>query len=203
MDRYVFFIIVGFLSGSILYSWLWPRIFCHIDVTACSKDHNPGTANAMKYGGVLIGSVCLLCDIGKGFFPVFIAARQLEHVGLWFSLVIAAPVAGHAFSPWKKGKGGKAIATAFGVLLGLIPYSYVVLVLAASYLFFSLILIINPHRVRTIVSFAVFCVAVYLLHIQVFIVYAAIIISCIVILKNLTPEEEESRQWILLGKKLF
>ncbi|MFR1476980.1 MAG: glycerol-3-phosphate acyltransferase [Hydrogeniiclostridium mannosilyticum] len=203
MDRYVFFIIIGFLSGSILYSWLLPKIFCHVDVTKYSSDHNPGTANAMKYAGVGMGSVCLLCDVGKGFVPVFVAAQQLERTGVLFSLLIAAPVAGHAFSPWKKGKGGKAIATAFGVLLALLPYSYVVLILAASYLFFSLVLVINPHRLRTIFSFFVLCAAAYLLKINIFIVYACLLISGIVIIKNLTPEENEAKQWRLLGRKLF
>ena len=59
----------------------------------------------MKYAGVGMGSVCLLCDVGKGFVPVFVAAQQLERTGLLFSLLIAAPVAGHAFSPWKREKG--------------------------------------------------------------------------------------------------
>ena len=45
---YLFHTFIGFLSGSILYSYLWPKWICHMDITQLSDDHNPGTFNAMK-----------------------------------------------------------------------------------------------------------------------------------------------------------
>ena len=39
----------------------------------------------------------------------------------WFAAVMAAPVLGHAYSVYHRGRGGKAIAVSFGVLLGLVP----------------------------------------------------------------------------------
>ena len=56
-------------------------------------------------------------------------------------------------------KGGKAISVSFGVLLGLLPDLRPALLLAAFYLTFSLILIIQPHSLRSIVSFSGFAVA--------------------------------------------
>ena len=52
---YLFHIFIGFLSGSILYSYLWPKWICHIDITQLSDDHNPGTFNAMKLAGPRVG----------------------------------------------------------------------------------------------------------------------------------------------------
>ena len=115
------FVAAGFFSGSILYSLILPKWIKGVDIVAVSDDHNPGTANAMKYAGKLVGSLCLICDLGKGFFPVWIAAQFLPVGAFSFALVMAAPVMGHAFSPMLRGRGGKAIAATFGVLLGLLP----------------------------------------------------------------------------------
>ena len=52
---YLFHIFIGFLSGSILYSYLWPKWICHMDITQLSDDHNPGTFNAMKLAGPRVG----------------------------------------------------------------------------------------------------------------------------------------------------
>ena len=72
------FVLLGFLSGSILYSQYLPWHFKRINIMEISEDHNPGTANVMKYAGVPLGIVCLVCDIGKGFVPVFLAMRFVK-----------------------------------------------------------------------------------------------------------------------------
>ena len=154
----------GYLSGSILYSYLIPRWFCHLDITKLSDDGNPGAANAVKCAGWRVGLVCVVLDILKGFFPVFIAMHHLDFTSWWFTPVISAPVFGHAFSPFWKGKGGKAIAVSFGVLLGLLPWYHVVFALATLYIFLSIGVVINPHRLRSIATytlFAIYCVYAY------------------------------------------
>ena len=50
-------------------------------------------------------------------------------------------------------KGGKCIAASFGVFLGLIPNLLPVLILAFWFIFFSVVLIINPHALRTVVTY--------------------------------------------------
>ena len=46
-----------------------------------------------------------------------------------FAAVMAAPVFGHAFSPYHHGQGGKVIAVSFGVLIRLLPTHFVVFIL--------------------------------------------------------------------------
>ena len=46
----IFFSIVGYLSGSILYAYWIPKILFQKDICALSPDGNPGTANAFVYG---------------------------------------------------------------------------------------------------------------------------------------------------------
>lgn len=113
---YFFYVIMGFLSGSILFGRLIPMIFRGVDVQTESEDGNPGTFNAFACGGAFCGILVLLADLGKGALPVALCARDLGMDSWMFALVMAAPVFGHAHSLFQKGHGGKAIAVSFGVL---------------------------------------------------------------------------------------
>ena len=118
---YFAFAIMGFFLGSIMFALILPRHFKGIDVRKLSDDGNPGTANAVKYGGVALGLLCLLGDLLKAALPVYLVRRFCGMDHPLFALVMVAPVLGHAFSPFLGGHGGKAIAPAFGVLAALLP----------------------------------------------------------------------------------
>ena len=156
MRDYLLFALFGFLMGSVLYSYLLPKLLMGIDITALSRDKNPGAFNAFQFANSIIGSICLAMDILKGFIPIYLASRTLDVTRMWFALVIAAPVLGHAFSPWARCKGGKAIAVTFGVLLGMYRYSMSFLFLALLLIFLTFVLQIQPHSLRMIVSMAIF-----------------------------------------------
>ena len=155
--EYVVFCLLGYLFGSVTFGYLIPRLIKGVDVRALSSDGNPGTANAFLYGGVFCGILVLLADLGKGALPVFLAARHLDPEEKLFALVMA--VVGHAYPLIDRyGKGGKAIAVSFGVLLGLYPVFLPVLLLAGVYLFFSLVLVVEPHSLRTGLTFLIWSV---------------------------------------------
>lgn len=156
MWEYLWFALFGFLMGSVLYSYLLPKLLMGIDITALSKDKNPGAFNAFELANSKIGSICLAMDILKGFIPIYLAGRSLDVTRMWFALVIAAPVLGHAFSPWARCKGGKAIAVTFGVLLGMYRYSMAFLFLALLLLFLTFVLQVQPHSLRMVVSMIIF-----------------------------------------------
>lgn len=149
----------AFLLGSVLFSYHLPKWLRHVDVVRDSADHNPGTANALVLAGVPVGMLCLTLDMAKGFLPVWLGVRLW---GLRFALLpllMAAPVLGHAFSPWYPFRGGKAIATAFGVLLGLAPSNWAVLLLGFWYVLFSTVIVIMPHERRSVMAFFYFAVS--------------------------------------------
>ena len=197
------FVAAGFFSGSILYSLILPKWIKGVDIVAVSDDHNPGTANAMKYAGKLVGSLCLICDLGKGFFPVWIAAQFLPVGAFSFALVMAAPVMGHAFSPMLRGRGGKAIAATFGVLLGLFPYWQPVAILVVLYIFFSVVVVIRPHRLRTIWTFTLFAAGCLLCCKAASIVIGCVAISAVVLCRHLSPASDEAgRELVVLGRKI-
>ena len=156
MMRTLWFVIFGYLSGSILYARVFGRWLKKEDIFKETKDQNPGTANAFMQGGFLCGMLTLSGDLLKGFLPVFLYLSSNPDVMLrdpGLSLVMAAPVLGHIFPVFFGFHGGKGIAVTFGSLLGLLPMARPVLFLAAFFVFFSLILKVAPHFYRTIATY--------------------------------------------------
>lgn len=154
------YIFIGYLSGSVLYSYLLPKYFLHVDVTEKSRDGNPGAANVFMYAGIPMGILVIFLELLKGFLPVHLALYRLDPSRLSFSLVLAAPVLGHAYPFWRKHRGGKAIAVSFGVLLGLYPVCAPIFSLIVFYLLFSLVIIVRPHLFRSVITFFLFFVCV-------------------------------------------
>ncbi len=152
MYRYLIAAVLGFLSGSVMYSYYLPLVFCHVDIIKESEDHNPGMANAALCGGRVIGGICLVLDVLKGFLPVFISARVLDSANPLFGLAVAAPVLGHAFTPLMRFHGGKAISPAFGALIGLWQISGIICALAFPLIFTTFILTVHPHSLRMIIA---------------------------------------------------
>ncbi len=161
--KFLEYILIGYLSGSILYAYLLPRYLKHVDVTEKSGDGNPGAANAFLYAGIPMGILVLLMELLKGFVPVHLAMEKLPAADPMFGLVMAAPVLGHAFPLGRRRQGGKAIAVSFGVLLGIWPVTAPFWLLVGSYLTFSLIVVVTPHFFRSIVTFVLLFVGTALL----------------------------------------
>ena len=111
-------IIAGFISGSIPYSVLITRLALRRDIRGVG-DGNPGAFNVIRSGGLMWGGLAIFLDIGKGALPVAIANFILGLEGWPLVAAAIAPVLGHAFSPFLRFKGGKAIATTGGMWIGL------------------------------------------------------------------------------------
>ena len=195
------FILLGYLSGSILYARVFARLFGKKDIILNSKDHNPGTANAFMYAGFWCGLLTLICDIAKGFVPVylFLSAAGASRQGvLATSLVMAAPVIGHAFPVFYGFHGGKGIAVTFGSLLGFFPTLKPALILAAFFIFFSLILRISPHYYRTLAAYfcALFGMAFRVDRQEVLLGFA--IITVVVCIRMFASSEEKDKMKVNL-----
>jgi glycerol-3-phosphate acyltransferase PlsY len=88
---------------------------------------NIGATNLSRALGKKWGYLCFVLDVSKGFLPTFITGKIIAtgpdavHFLLWL-LVGIASILGHIFPVYLKFKGGKGVATSFGVALGLWPY---------------------------------------------------------------------------------
>ena len=187
--QYILFIAAGFISGSILYSYMIGKYICNIDITEISDDKNPGAANIIKYAGIKYGIPAIFLDVAKGFIPVYVAAKYLDIESLYFVPVLAAPVLGHATAPLFNWHGGKAIASSFGCLLGLLPDSFIVLALALPLFFFTFFIIIRPDGLRCIISYTLFALYSFFYCPAQGIRYGSILIAVIVIIKHLLVYE--------------
>ena len=110
--------LIAFLFGSLPFSVWIGRLVARADVRRYG-DGNPGAASAWLAGGWRAGFPALLLDYLKGAVPVALARIGAGIDGWGLMPVALAPVLGHAFSPFLRFRGGKAIAATFGVWSGL------------------------------------------------------------------------------------
>ena len=154
--KYLLFALAGYVSGSIMYSYLIPKLFCGVDIVKEGEDHNPGMTNVMRCVSVKLGVLCLLLDVAKGFAPVFLAKLYVpDFKNMLFALVIAAPVLGHAFTPILKFKGGKGFASYLGMILA-INWKVALCILAAVVILTVLTDYIVVGTVTSVVSFPIY-----------------------------------------------
>jgi acyl phosphate:glycerol-3-phosphate acyltransferase len=78
---------------------------------------NPGATNVMRIGGKKAAAITLLGDALKGLIPVLIA-KGFGVDSLLLSSVVFAAFIGHLYPVFFGFKGGKGVATSFGVTLG-------------------------------------------------------------------------------------
>jgi glycerol-3-phosphate acyltransferase PlsY len=202
--EYMVYIVWGYLSGCILFGAWIPRLLKGVDVREEARDNNPGTANAFLYGGTLCGILVLLGDILKGVLPVHYALERFGTFHPALALIMAAPVLGHTFPIQslfgrKTGKGGKGIAVSFGVLLGLYPFLESFWLLVFWYLLFSAVVILNPHSLRTVVSFLFLLVSSILFRVKPVITVGTALISLAVTdkhRKELKREKEKEIRFV-------
>ncbi len=122
----------SFFAGSIPWGYIIVKLFFKDDIRKHGSG-NIGFTNVYRAYGWIAGLSCFFLDIIKGIFPVLAATYSLDiavgkpqdwsHAGVLMGVGIAA-ILGHVFTPWLKFKGGKGIATALGVLIGLIGWMF-------------------------------------------------------------------------------
>ncbi|MEM9243614.1 MAG: glycerol-3-phosphate 1-O-acyltransferase PlsY [Pseudomonadota bacterium] len=110
-------IIIGYLLGSINFAILSSR-YLALDDPRHHGSGNPGATNMLRTGNYGAAMITLLGDAAKGLIAVLIGHALSVH-GFWLALVALAVFIGHLYPVFFKFKGGKGVATLFGLLLGL------------------------------------------------------------------------------------
>jgi glycerol-3-phosphate acyltransferase PlsY len=90
---------------------------------------NIGATNVWRVLGKKWGGLVFALDVGKGIGSVMLGRHALAEGGADWVVVAAAlcGLLGHIFPVWLKFKGGKAVATSLGTLIGLVPLVSMVL----------------------------------------------------------------------------
>ena len=105
----------GYLIGSIPFGLLLTRLAGLGDVRAIGSG-NIGATNVLRTGRKGLAALTVALDVGKGTIAVLVALRFGPDMGV---VAAAGAVLGHVFPVWLKFRGGKGVATGFGVLLAL------------------------------------------------------------------------------------
>lgn len=118
-------VLFAYLLGSVPTGYLL-GYFAGVDVRRAGSG-NVGATNVARVVGKRQGIWTLLADSAKGFIPVLLAT-QLGLDSITTALVGVAAFLGHLYPVFLKFRGGKGVATGFGVLLGLAPWATVCLI---------------------------------------------------------------------------
>lgn len=120
MDYYlniILFVSLAYLTGSLSTAIITCKIMGIKDPRKTGS-HNPGATNVLRHGGKKAAIITLLGDMLKGLIPVLVVIQfQTEH--LIIALVGFFAFLGHIFPVYYGFKGGKGVATYYGVILGI------------------------------------------------------------------------------------
>ena len=116
----------GYFLGSIPFGLILTKISGLGDIRKIGSG-NIGATNVLRTGNKKIALFTLLLDGGKGAIAIYLITTILpkvfdnnfDMVEFYQCTVAISAVVGHCFPIWLKFKGGKGVATGFGVILSL------------------------------------------------------------------------------------
>lgn len=119
----VLFTIAAYLLGSVSFAIVVSKLF-RLEDPRTYGSHNPGATNVLRSGNTIAAVLTLAGDCAKGWAAVALATAYSPEFGLGdtgIALVALAVFAGHLWPVFFRFQGGKGVATALGVLLGIHP----------------------------------------------------------------------------------
>lgn len=122
---YIIFGIIAYLLGSIPFALIIGKLGYKIDI----REHgsgNLGATNAFRVLGIKAGSIVILGDILKGTAAAVLP--QLFHADAYPLIIGIIAVLGHTYPIFAKFKGGKAVATSGGMILGINPILFIIMI---------------------------------------------------------------------------
>jgi glycerol-3-phosphate acyltransferase PlsY len=151
-------LLASYLLGAIPTSHLLSRFIAGIDLRQHGSG-NLGATNLYRVLGWKYAVPVALFDMAKGAIPVLIFAPEVSGSQLFALACGMAAIMGHVFSVFVRFKGGKGVATAAGVMLGLTP-----LALGVAALVWAVLVFLTGYvSLGSIAAAAVLPLAVYLL----------------------------------------
>ena len=119
----IIWIVAAYLVGGIPFGFLIGKLR-GVDVrTVGSK--NIGATNVFRTVGKKWGLLAFALDVAKGLVPTLLAKQAVASGAVdasWLPLTVGVVcVLGHMLTPYMKFRGGKGVATAFGMLIALVP----------------------------------------------------------------------------------
>lgn len=114
----ILIVLLAYLIGSIPTAYVLFKIKKGDDIRKYGSG-NVGGTNIIRTLGTLWGIMTIIADMAKGFLPILITFLIYPSDLILAAAVSVVAVIGHIFPVYIKFRGGKAIATAFGVIVGI------------------------------------------------------------------------------------
>ncbi len=152
-------LLLSYLIGAIPTSYLAGRIFRGVDL----RDHGSGNLGATNLYRALGWKYAIpvgLLDIAKGVIPVVLIAPQVSGSQRVAAAFGVAAVIGHVYSVFVRFRGGKGVATAAGVMLGLAPLAIAALLVVWAVIVFGT----GYVSLGSVVAASLLPLAVWILH---------------------------------------
>ena len=176
---FIFYLVAAvgaYLLGSVPFGYLLVRIFRKEDIREKGSG-NIGATNVVRSGGKGLGALTFILDVLKGYSAVALCGAYATHRALasdvrgnGMAIAALCVVLGHIYTLWLRFKGGKGVATAFGVFLALALWpalvgvalfavvfalsKYVSLGSIVSAAAFPVLALLMPHATRTVLETA-------------------------------------------------
>ena len=116
--------VAAYLIGSISFAVVVSKLVGLADPRTYGSG-NPGATNVLRSGNKMAALLTLLGDGAKGWVAVFLTSHYADRLGvgdMTIALVSIAVFLGHLWPVFFRFVGGKGVATALGVLIGLNPW---------------------------------------------------------------------------------
>lgn len=122
--KYIVIIILGYFLGSIPFSFLTSKYLGQIDIREYGSG-NSGATNVYRVLGKKAGALAFLGDFLKGLIAALIGKAILGDMD-GGAICGGMAMIGHCYPVWIGFKGGKGVATTAGMILGMNPLLWII-----------------------------------------------------------------------------
>ncbi|RUS67519.1 putative glycerol-3-phosphate acyltransferase [Saezia sanguinis] len=190
-------IIAAYLLGSISFAVVVTRALGIQDPRTYGSG-NPGATNVLRSGSKKAAILTLLFDALKGYIPAVLALWLAPLLG-WSAYVVAGVALGaflgHLYPVYFQFKGGKGVATAAGIILGLSPLTG--LAILATWLLIAVVF-----RYSSLAALvAAICAPIYYYFIQGYPASMPILVAIIIIVVLMIYRHKQNIQNLLAHKE--
>jgi glycerol-3-phosphate acyltransferase PlsY len=175
--REILLLICAYLLGSVPTGLLLARAM-GVNIRETGSG-NIGATNVYRTMGRKVGIMTLVGDCLKGLIPVLVA-KWLGLPDLWIAAIGLAAFLGHVYTIFLWFKGGKGVATALGVFLGVSPLSVLVAIVIFAVVLYKWRFV----SLASIVAAALVPVIVWIVECKPELTIMSLVISAIVIFRH-------------------
>lgn len=191
---YYLYPLIAYLSGSIPFGLILSKLFGDGKIREVGSK-NIGATNVFRTQGKLLGVLTLILDFSKAFLPCCFLKTDCEFSNL---LILAAPAIGHIFPTWLRFKGGKGVATYFGMFCALDAYACLIAAMIWAFMFFIFRISSIACLISIVCSCGIFAYIKYLKHLEFFNQMCVLIILTVFII----AKHHENIKRLLNNKEL-